>query len=110
MNTKMPGWGCFTTHGVICVTMFQIGYVVFLIIYCYVILDRLKQIPTWTELYTIAFIFTMALEKIRQVSSTNVLGRGAGCITSPSSLVYFLSRVSIHTGKAFNFLLGSETK
>ncbi|XP_059155365.1 transient receptor potential cation channel subfamily M member 3-like isoform X3 [Physella acuta] len=44
-----------------------IGYVVFLIIYCYVILDRLKQIPTWTELYTIAFIFTMALEKIRQI-------------------------------------------
>ncbi|XP_055889921.1 transient receptor potential cation channel subfamily M member 3-like isoform X5 [Biomphalaria glabrata] len=44
-----------------------IGYVVFLVIYCYVILDRLKQIPTWTELYTIAFIFTMGLEKIRQI-------------------------------------------
>ncbi|XP_035824941.1 transient receptor potential cation channel trpm [Aplysia californica] len=44
-----------------------IGYMLFLVLFCYVILERLKPVPTWAELYIIAFIFTMALEKIRQI-------------------------------------------
>ncbi|KAH9513281.1 Transient receptor putative cation channel sub M member 3 [Bulinus truncatus] len=44
-----------------------LGYVFFLAIYLYVILDRLKAVPTWAEVYVIAFIFTTAAEKIRQI-------------------------------------------
>lgn len=44
-----------------------IGYVLFLVLFCYVILDRIKSEPSWAEMYIYAFIFTMALEKIRQI-------------------------------------------
>ncbi|RUS83212.1 hypothetical protein EGW08_009023 [Elysia chlorotica] len=44
-----------------------IGYVIFLVLFCYVILDRIKPEPSWAEIYIDAFIFTMGLEKIRQI-------------------------------------------
>uniref|UniRef100_A0A2C9JU91 TRPM SLOG domain-containing protein n=1 Tax=Biomphalaria glabrata TaxID=6526 RepID=A0A2C9JU91_BIOGL len=44
-----------------------LGYLFFLSVFLYVILDRLKEVPTWAEIYIIAFIFTTAGEKIRQI-------------------------------------------
>ncbi|KAK7010748.1 transient receptor potential cation channel subfamily M member 1 [Biomphalaria glabrata] len=44
-----------------------LGYLFFLSIYFYVILDRLKEIPTWAEIYVTVCIFTTAGEKIRQI-------------------------------------------
>ncbi|CAL1532413.1 unnamed protein product [Lymnaea stagnalis] len=44
-----------------------LGYLSFLSVFLYVILDRPKAIPNWGEIYIIAVIFTMALEKIRQI-------------------------------------------
>ncbi|KAH9513283.1 hypothetical protein Btru_034539 [Bulinus truncatus] len=44
-----------------------LGYLFFLAIYFYVILDRLQAVVTWAEIYVIAFIFTTAAEKIRQI-------------------------------------------
>ena len=51
----------------------QIGYMSFLVLFVYVILDRIKETPTWQEIYVIAFILTMGLEKIRQVSHLSFL-------------------------------------
>lgn len=50
-------------------SILQIGYMVFLVLFCYVILERLKQTPTWAEVYVMAFMITMGIEKIRQVGS-----------------------------------------
>lgn len=52
--------------------LFQIGYMVFLVLFCYVILDRVKITPNWPEIYIMAFMLTMGLEKIRQVGFTSL--------------------------------------
>ncbi|XP_059155361.1 transient receptor potential cation channel subfamily M member 1-like [Physella acuta] len=44
-----------------------LGYLLFLSLYIYVIIDRLKTVPTWAEVYVIAFMFTLAAEKVREI-------------------------------------------
>ena len=45
----------------------QFAYIVFLVSFTYVVLVRLPDYPHWTEYYSIAYVSTLMLEKIRQI-------------------------------------------
>ncbi|KAK7496878.1 hypothetical protein BaRGS_00011858 [Batillaria attramentaria] len=44
-----------------------IGYLTFLCIFMYMVLARLRPTPEWQELYVMAYVATLAVEKVRQV-------------------------------------------
>nr|CAD7265095.1 unnamed protein product [Timema shepardi] len=48
----------------------EIAYIVFLVLYTYVVMVRMEQIPSWQEIYVIAYIVTLACEKIREIVSS----------------------------------------
>nr|CAD7576732.1 unnamed protein product [Timema californicum] len=48
----------------------SIAYIVFLVLYTYVVMVRMEQIPSWQEIYVIAYIVTLACEKIREIVSS----------------------------------------
>ena len=54
-------------------TVLQLAYLVFIMLYNYTVLVRMHPEPSWQEWYVIAYIFTMALEKIREVSNNRIL-------------------------------------
>lgn len=48
----------------------SIAYIVFLISFTYVVLVKTDVKPSWQELYTIAYICTLACEKVREIVSS----------------------------------------
>ncbi|XP_069671775.1 transient receptor potential cation channel trpm isoform X1 [Periplaneta americana] len=48
----------------------SIAYIVFLMTFTYVVLVKTDPVPSWQELYTIAYICTLACEKIREIVSS----------------------------------------
>ncbi|XP_025077050.1 transient receptor potential cation channel subfamily M member 3-like isoform X4 [Pomacea canaliculata] len=44
-----------------------LGYLAFLCIFMYTVLAKLQETPQWQELYVMAYISTLAVEKIRQI-------------------------------------------
>ncbi|CAG2058672.1 unnamed protein product [Timema podura] len=48
----------------------EIAYIVFLVLYTYVVMVRMEQTPSWQEIYVIAYIVTLACEKIREIVSS----------------------------------------
>nr|CAD7395366.1 unnamed protein product [Timema cristinae] len=52
------------------ILMTTIAYIVFLVLYTYVVMVRMEQIPSWQEIYVIAYIVTLACEKIREIVSS----------------------------------------
>jgi Stage III sporulation protein AC/AD protein family. len=55
---------------IIHLSVFQIAYIVFLMTFTYVVLVKTEEIPSWQELFTIAYIMTLACEKIREIVSS----------------------------------------
>ncbi|XP_033608000.1 transient receptor potential cation channel trpm isoform X2 [Cryptotermes secundus] len=48
----------------------SIAYIVFLVTFTYVVLVKMDMKPSWQELYTIAYICTLAFEKVREIVSS----------------------------------------
>lgn len=48
----------------------QAAYFVFLVLFTYVVLVRMESMPSWQELYVIAYICTFGCEKIREIVSS----------------------------------------
>ena len=48
--------------------MLQIGYIVFLMVMTYVVLIKIPYIPSWQEIFCMAYVFTLGCEKFREVS------------------------------------------
>ncbi|XP_064619053.1 transient receptor potential cation channel subfamily M member 3-like isoform X3 [Lineus longissimus] len=47
-----------------------LAYVVFMVLFNYVVLVKMQQSPSWQEISVMAYIFTMALEKFREIISS----------------------------------------
>ncbi|KAJ9575655.1 hypothetical protein L9F63_007484, partial [Diploptera punctata] len=47
-----------------------IAYILFLMAFTYVVLVKTEEMPSWQELYTIAYVITLACEKIREIVSS----------------------------------------
>lgn len=50
------------------VSVFQISYLVYLMLYNYIILVKMERWPSLQEWIVISYIITLGLEKVRQVS------------------------------------------
>ncbi|XP_021919467.1 transient receptor potential cation channel trpm isoform X2 [Zootermopsis nevadensis] len=48
----------------------SIAYIVFLVTFTYVVLVKTDIKPSWQELYTIAYVITLACEKVREIVSS----------------------------------------
>ncbi|GLH02373.1 Transient receptor potential cation channel, partial [Gryllus bimaculatus] len=48
----------------------SMAYVLFLIMFTYVVLVKMGPVPSWQELYIIAYICTLACEKVREIVSS----------------------------------------
>ncbi|XP_023245943.1 transient receptor potential cation channel trpm [Copidosoma floridanum] len=47
-----------------------IAYVIFLLLFSYSILVRMDDVPSWPEIYSIAYILTMGCEKVREIATS----------------------------------------
>ncbi|XP_031782186.1 transient receptor potential cation channel trpm isoform X6 [Nasonia vitripennis] len=47
-----------------------IAYVIFLLLFSYSILVRMGDVPSWAEIYAIAYICTMGCEKVREIATS----------------------------------------
>jgi len=57
---------CTSTNTLACPCQ-QIAYLVFLCMFTYVVLVKLPDSPHWTEYYTILYITSLMVEKMRQI-------------------------------------------
>ncbi|KAL3288297.1 hypothetical protein HHI36_002745 [Cryptolaemus montrouzieri] len=52
----------------------SIAYIVFLVIFSYLVLVKLRFVPTWYEWFCVAFICSLGCEKIRELFSSEPVG------------------------------------
>lgn len=62
----------FLTSHPLCVSHSQLFYLGFLMVYSYVVLVKMPLLPSPQEWVVILYIFTSAIEKIREVCGTEV--------------------------------------
>lgn len=75
--------------------LFQIAYIVFLVIMTYVVLVRMSRVPTKGEYYVIAYVFTMAIDKIREVGDDN---NTQSCCSTDSCNIRFIITMCLSVG------------
>jgi len=51
----------------VCVSVCQISYIIFLVVYIYTVLVRSLPMPEWNEWYVVIYMVGLALEKLREV-------------------------------------------
>lgn len=51
-------------------TLLQVAYVFFLVLFTYTVLVKMEMTPNWQEVYSIAYITTLGCEKIREIISS----------------------------------------
>lgn len=52
---------------------YQMTYFAFLAAYTFVVLVRTYPQPTWPEIFLMTYVFSLATEKLRQVSTSALL-------------------------------------